>query len=168
MLSYHPALDPYHAAFRAMQLLVAREQRAYHLSQFRILDFYLLFPSLVEKIHFPRESQSYKRAFSDRSNRYWVSGEPKIIFMKIGSIQQQGLNLLVGKELLDVDAFKMDRIQLSARAADSPIMSAAVTANQRDLPLLEFLVDVLGTITPFGPNGLKDRSRLMEFRYDAS
>lgn len=166
MLMYHPALDPYHAAFRTLQLLSVEPSREFHRDQLRILDFYLLFPVAIEQIRLPVAARSFRRRFVAASNRYWLSGEPKQVFERIEHVRRVGLTLLLSNRLLDADAFPQARIRLSASGVASVAVQRAQEANTRDGALVQFLVRTLGDLSPFGPGGLKARTGLLDHRYD--
>ena len=69
MLSYHPALDPYHTAFRNVRVfMLARRPIEY--DRLRLLDLYLLFPEFVRDTRLPRSARAWRRRLRDRANEY--------------------------------------------------------------------------------------------------
>ena len=48
MLVYHPAFDMHHCVFRMVRLLNRLPVGSCQVERMRILDFYLLFPSLIQ------------------------------------------------------------------------------------------------------------------------
>jgi len=166
VLSYHPALDVHHAAFRMVRLLVVRSDKEYDQAQLRILDFYLLFPALITRMRLPRHAVRFRRSFARYENRYWFSGAPRMVFTQLAPLQQEAIDLLVAKEILDVAAAAAHKLKLAPAGQGSSLVDAARSANDRDAEVVQFLVEVIGGIPTFGPQGLKARSQLMEFRYD--
>ena len=166
MLTYHPALDPFHAAFRAVRLLSYRPDVALHRDELRLFDFYLLFPSTLADMMLPRDLASHRSAFRARTNRYWFSGEPLLVFNKIAAIQQQGLALLRGAAYVEAAENAQDYFRITLTALRSPLLPSAQQANARDENVVAFLLTGLHSLSPFGPKGLKARSGLMEYRYD--
>lgn len=164
MLIYHPALDPYHCAFRLLQLLAYDPDRRYDARALRILDFYAVFPRQISAIRLPASCGKWKRRFSETENPYWFTGEPGLIFARMGPLQETALDLLYAQGLTDAAAHAEARVNLvKARFQKMTLPEAA--SQPKDL--LEFLVTVLGALAFHGPGGLKDRTGLLEYRYDA-
>lgn len=163
MRIYHPALDPYHCTFRILQLLAFSPERRYEKRALRILDFYAVFPHLIPQIRFPRDRFKWKREFLGLGNPYWFSGEPRLVFMQMEPLQETALNLLFAQGLADPSLFP-DYVKLEI---DSFRRLALPESRSMSSKLLSFLVTVLGAIPLQGEGGLKDRTGLMEHRYDA-
>jgi hypothetical protein len=164
MLIYHPALDPYHSAFRMLQILAAAPERSFERRALRILDFYCVFPQLVSTIKLPREQMKWKREFADQDNAYWFTGEPRVVFAQMQPLQDTALDLLYAQGLVDPAKYAKTEVQLVVdqfKALQLPAPSS-VPNN-----IFEFLTNVLGTISFHGPGGLKDRTDLLDYRYDA-
>jgi hypothetical protein len=168
LLTYHPALDAYHAAFRIVRILVARNQKPTAVLQARILDFYLLFPALIPSIKLPREALSYRKTFRGRENKYWFSGDPAQTFKKLEPVQGQAIYLLYSKGVLDTGAFETGTLLLSPESVSSKLVERATAANKTDEVLMGFLGGVLAELTLTGSQGLKARTGLAESRYDAA
>ena len=59
VLSYHPALDPYHTAFRSLRVFnLARNPIEY--DRLRLLDLYLLFPEFAGDIRLPPSARAWR------------------------------------------------------------------------------------------------------------
>ncbi|EAQ5910900.1 hypothetical protein FEF66_23465, partial [Salmonella enterica] len=62
MLIYHPIFDANHCVFRTLLLLQEQSSCEIDIELFRLMDFYMLFPSLLKSIKpFPSELRSYKK-----------------------------------------------------------------------------------------------------------
>ena len=166
MLVYHPALDPHHAAFRTL-LLVHSFSGNMEKDQFRILDFYLVFPSLLRLVRLPPKYVRQRNTVSGRRNPYAASGEPTGLFRNIAPMQEQGLRLLLGRGLLDRDLYVKGALSSVQHAAPERVLQLIRRRQQEKRELLEFLTGILGSLPFYGNNGLKDRTGLMEHRYDA-
>jgi|CZKS01.1.fsa_nt_gi hypothetical protein len=161
---YHPALDPYHSAFRMLVLLAFDPTRQYDRVALQILDFYAIFPELVPTITFPKEHLKWKRQFSQLTNPYWFSGEQGLVFSRMQTLQDKALDLLYAQGLLDRENYANGKIQLNMeqfKGLDLP--ESALLQNK---PLMQFLVTVLGRLPLHGVGGMKDRTHLLEYRYD--
>lgn len=162
MLIYHPALDPYHCVFRMLQVLAYAPERQYDKRVLRILDFYAVFPHLISNIRLPREHTKWKRHFSGLENPYWFSGEPTLVFAQMEPLQETAQNLLYAQGLADPSMYP-DYVKLVIEGFRRLTLPASKSMSGT---LLEFLVTVLGKIPFHGYGGLKDRTRLLEYRYD--
>lgn len=168
MLSYHPALDVYHSAFRAMRLLVARSPKPLTVPQLRILDFYLLFPALIPSIRLPKEAIPFRKLFANRANRYWFTGEPIQVFQRLEPVQSQALHLLYSKGVVDTPNVDSGNLLLTPEGRGSPLAERAVAANAADETTTHFLGSILAELPVTGQNGLKARTALLDSRYDAA
>src|SRR5438128_2267276 len=112
MLIYHPALDPYHSAFRMLQLLAYAPERVYDRRTLRILDFYAVFPQLVSTIRLPKEHAKWRKFFADHDNPYWFTGEPALVFAHMQPLQDTALDLLYAQGLIDPVKYEEGQVQL--------------------------------------------------------
>jgi hypothetical protein len=167
MLFYHPAFDGYHAAFRILQIATASGKRSYERDALRILDFYLIFPQLIAEVRLPKAQQSTKRILSSRhENKYHFSGSPRQAFMQMAPLQDMALRLLASKRIIDLGQL-IDGVVVRSEHPLPHVLEILIRArNDADSGLIKFLVDELGRIPLRGEDGLKDRSRLMDYRYD--
>lgn len=166
MLAYHPALDPYHAALRVLQLLAYHEGE-YELDALRILDFFLVFPEEIGSIRLPRPAQSWRTRLRTPANPYWFEGDRLLAFAQMKAIQNTALSLLSAKGLIDPEKLRRGRVSLFPERVPEQILTLLRDKNAESATLLTFLVGVLGQLPVRGRDGLKDRSKLMEFRYDS-
>lgn len=160
---YHPALDPYHSAFRMLNLLAYAPGRLYERPALRILDFYAVFPELIPGITLPRHLSKWKRTFSNLHNPYWYGGQRTLVFARMQHLQETALNLLYAQGLVDPEKFTKGYVQVKVdnfRRLDLPKFAA------QSGDLLQFLVTELGTLPLHGIGGLKERTHLLEYRYD--
>jgi hypothetical protein len=166
VLAYHPALDPYHGALRILQLLVLHEGE-YELDALRILDFFHVFPEDIRSIRLPRDATSWRAQISAALNPYWFEGDRLLTFAQMKEIQNSALSLLSAKGLLDPERLRKGRAKLVPERVPERLDDLLRQKNTASAPLVTFLVTVLGEIPVRGRDGLKDRTKLMEFRYDS-
>jgi hypothetical protein len=165
VLAYHPALDPYHAALRILQILDYHETE-YELDALRILDFFLVFPEEIGSIRLPKHAQSWRAQFSSPANPYWFEGDRLLAFAQMKIIQNTALSLLSAKGLIDPNSLRRGRVKLVPDKIPPQLEALLSDKNAESASLVTFLVSVLGELPVRGRDGLKDRSKLMEFRYD--
>jgi hypothetical protein len=169
MLQYHPALDPYHAAFRMLRLLTFDAKAEYEREKLFILDFYVAFPHLIADIRLPPAETRRKRAFARYANEYVFTGTPKVVFLQMRLLQETALRMLFSKGLVDEALYHDGIIRLQAAVELPPELAERVAEeNTRDGEPVRYLVEVVGGFSLYGAGGLKDRTGLMEFRYDAA
>lgn len=167
MIAYHPAFDPYHTAFRIVRLLVAQES-ALGEAHTRILDFHLVFPEAVQHITLPQALVRWRRYSRKLTNQYWFNGERWMVFARMKPIFDAAVGLLYSSSVIDRDLFKQGLLRTSdTQPNTAALLDAAREQNERDKELINFLVNSLGRIKLTGPDGLKDRTGLLEFKYDA-
>lgn len=164
MISYHPATDAYHAALRILQLVNFRPAMAFERDIIRILDFYYLFPELLTEVRVPRNYFAKRRNLSLDSNRYHFSGSARNVFMRMFPMQNSAIRLLLAVGLLAHDNECLRR----GEGDLSPELEQLVKArSQQQSGLLLFLVEDLASFGLYGKDGLKDRTNLMDYRYDS-
>lgn len=166
MLIYHPAFDIYHCIFRIVRLLCSLPKEPYETDRIRILDFYLLFPHLLEKVTFPKDASKLRKYFKKLSSKYENIEDPKRIFSRLEPYQTSALKCLVSYNLIVPETFEKNRIQLSETEIPNELIKSVNTANDRFPELIELLTKYFINIDLYGNSGLKQRTDLFEYRYD--
>jgi hypothetical protein len=164
MLIYHPAYDAYHCIFRA--LLITESFRSIEVQKLRILDFYLCFPAELSKIRLPRDHSDARRMALQLKNDYHGPVSVKQVFRDMEHIQLAAFRSLAASEIFDQKSFEMGLVERTDKTLKDELKKKIDTAVERDKVVVEYLVKRLGAIPLYGSNGLKDRSGLMEYRYD--
>jgi hypothetical protein len=165
MLIYHPALDPYHSAFRMLQLLAYDPKRDYDRRAICVLDFYAVFPQLIQTIRLPKQHAKWRRRFSERENPYWFNGDRTLVFGQMRPLQETALDLLYAQGLLDNLKYSDGHVQI---VLDDFRRIGLSEPSPTTREVLDFLVTVLGSFPFHGIGGLKDRTGLLEYRYDTA
>ncbi len=169
-LTYQAAFDPFHAVFRIIRLApVIREPSVLLQDVVRMLDFYLLFPFLIEEIRLAPKHRKYKKMAKnyERLKPYGEQPESRALFDRMEPMQIAALETLASCNILEPNMFKEAKIQLLPDAVPTELTARAAQSNEADRLLLEFLAVFATEYEFLGDNGIKARSRLMEFRYDA-
>jgi hypothetical protein len=166
MLIYNPAFDLHHTVFRLLQLLSAAPAAEYETERVRILDYFLLFPEQIQSLKFPDELRRKRAWFVQPYNPYRSIDNPSRLFFQLEPIQTTALQSLASRSLIDRDRFKAG---LVARTAEPlpPALAEAVKARSAAAPeLIDLVSRDLAALPLLGPKGLKERSRLLDTRYD--
>lgn len=165
MIGYHPALDAHHAAFRLLRLLSARSQGTSE-ATLKILDFFLLFPEAIANVRLPREHVTWRGRLRRPVNPYWFDGDRALVFQRMSAVQDAALGMLTAAGWVSRDPSRTEALTLGS--VDVSVNERLEKANAEDAELVEFLVTVLAPIAVGGDGGLKDRTGLLEHRYDAT
>jgi hypothetical protein len=167
MLIYDPSLDPNHYIFRLLRIVSSIEGGEIEVDKYRILDFYLLYPSALAKFRLPESSASnIKKAKKIIENKYNLINSPNFHFRKIEDFQKAAmwhLALLgfLNKEKLETGILKRADKRLAGE------LEERVSINKSYLDEIEsFILSGALELPLLGKNGLKDRSGLMEYKYD--
>ena len=93
MLIYHPAYDAYHCLFRMIALI--NNIDTIEIEKARILDFYLTFPSLVEKIRMPQNHSHIKKIAKKYFNDYRNPINSASVFQDMHQIQISAIRVKI-------------------------------------------------------------------------
>ena len=170
-LSYQPAFDPFHTVFRFLRLRQAViSDLAIPRDHFRILDFYLLFPFRIKDFRVFSTHRRYKKLGIEyeKAKPYGDLPEDRVIFSRMKNIQQVALDTLVAKGLVDSTAMQVGMVKATEAALPDNIRVSIDAANELEVLLIEFLRVLAREYVLLGDKGLKERSGLMEHRYDAA
>ncbi|MCY1030982.1 hypothetical protein OV207_05905 [Corallococcus sp. BB11-1] len=166
MLTYHPALDPYHSAFRILRILSTIESGQLETDKIRILDFLLLFPHLLLEMRLPQKTKAQVRKLPIKPNAYSLTSSPRVVFARIATLQHQAIRILATAGLLKIE--DPNHLLISKTVANSPpsLKNAVDERNRQEAGVIQTLARDIATIPLLGSDGLKARTNLMESRYD--
>ncbi|MDD3181320.1 MAG: hypothetical protein PHD48_00715 [Alphaproteobacteria bacterium] len=170
-LSYQPAFDPFHATYRLLRL---RESVLRFVSlpkdHLRILDYYLLLPFRIDSIRLQQQHRKYRK-LSDSyayARPYGEIPEDRILFNRMSSIQTAALETLAKTGLISREKYDIGIVAATLKDLPNDLALRVAEDNTNQFDLMDFL-QILGTqYELLGANGLKGRSGLMEFFYDAA
>jgi hypothetical protein len=172
MIIYNQALDLYHTIFRLVHFLDKFENKSViEIERLRIWDFYLLFPSKIHEIRLKQNESDIrklrKQFIKDSKNPYDKIKDNRKIFEKIKPYQLAALNCIASYGIIDKSFLSQQRISI----INKEVLTELVT-NFEELPPKERNVITLMTshfnqISLFGTDGLKQRTNLLESKYDA-
>ncbi|MBS1078286.1 hypothetical protein JK217_11100 [Gluconobacter kondonii] len=169
-LTYEPAFDPLHSIFRALRL---RQGLGTGLPLprvlFRMLDFYLLFPASLRNVRLRPEHRGLKNqaAVTKRAASYGPRPEDAILFERMQPYQDAAVNTLALQGFFSNDELEAGWVIPSEAKAPAALTDRLLAVNATEESLLTAL-NTLASDYPFdGVNGIKHRTGLLEYRYDA-
>lgn len=169
-LTFEPALDPFHAIFRLLRLRPSlMKVGPLPRDQVRILDFYLLFPYRAVDIRLTPQHRKYRKLASQYESvrPYGDQPEDSALLKRMEPMQLAALDTLAGHNLIDFERWRLGEVRITTAQVPEDLAGRVEAANKHDSELMDFL-DTLGSAYQLtGPGGLKDRTGLLEYRYDA-
>ncbi len=172
MITYNPAFDLYHSIFRMAHIIrFMDDDECLEIDKVRIWDFYILFPDKVHNIHLKQKDKELrdirKNTLKKLNNPYEYQGDNHKLFEWIKPAQVSALNCLVSCGILDKEKYLSGRVCISNRSALTEFINKAGELSERERNALKFLRALSRFMPLTGPDGLKKRTELLEYRYDA-
>jgi hypothetical protein len=166
MLLYNKSLDPMHTLLRVSTIIFFLKKRSIEKDRLRLFDFILSNPSFIPQMSLGKDVQKEKNYFKIYENKYRVF-DARNLFESMRPIQDAVFYNLVGMEVLEEIEygawFEMKPDILPGGLKEIIVSSGGSVS----FDVIDFLNTVLSEVEFLGAKGLKDRSGLMEHRYDA-
>jgi hypothetical protein len=165
MLAYNPAYDIYHCIYRMIFILKKiKTDEPIEIDRLRIIDFYLVFPYLISEIKFPRETSGIKKSFLPYSTKYRKVTNKFVTFQTMKPLQDQAIDYLCLKGYIYYSHEEMVAPTLLINSFNAPLRDFYF----KDVPEVveQKLFNFILNYNFYGKDGLKDRTSLMEFKYD--
>ncbi|WP_028284046.1 MULTISPECIES: ABC-three component system middle component 5 [Flavobacteriaceae] len=137
------------------------------IDKLRILDFYLAFPSELMDIRSFRGFKKYEKYIKAEKNRYERVIDRKRLFFKMEHIQLSAIKALISYGIFDAEEFKKGNIKKSYEKLSESLNSRIHLANEENPNLITLITGPLSSMNLFGHLGLKERTNLIEFKYDS-
>ena len=167
MLIYHQRNDVFHCMFRIPSIIQLLETKKIEIDRLKIMDFYFIFPHLISNVTLPRAkgNSAIKKEAQTLNAPYENLPSNKILFSEMGDFQLQALDILRSKEIVEFceSGWLCVGRHFEDEAIENLVNDNGFTSNG----FFTVLVSVLSRCDLHGENGLKSRSGLMEYRYDA-
>ncbi|NNU33698.1 hypothetical protein HK413_05230 [Mucilaginibacter sp. S1162] len=142
------------------------ERDSIELERIRIWDFYLTFPNEARKIKFPMQLAELKKIFKDKAaNPYEDLIDPRRILQRMQSFQMAALRCPASYGLIDGELL----IKKMVKRTDKPIPDAIKVNFQKNSPERDNIIKLVigfADLPLYGAVGLKERSGLLDFKYD--
>lgn len=168
MIIYHPAYDLNHCAFRLITILSDIKEHEINWETMQLLDFYYVFPHLLADIRLPRNSIAARKMLEKVSAPYETLPNPRQLMFGLKALHNEAARALVAKGIIDKDSYLKNIIRLYAERVPETLNNQIVRNEKRKTLWYQLLVEVLAKCPINGKDGLKDRTQLLEFRYDSN
>lgn len=169
-LTYNEAFDPYHAVFRFLRLNLACDIGArLPFDTLRILDFYLLFPFRLQAMRLFAGDKGWRKiskAYEDRAP-YGTMPEDSTIFARMEPFQRAAATSLVRSGHLLSEAWDSNEVQFTSESLPPPVAARCSAINAEMTDIIDILCEIKARYPLGGRDGLKDRTGLLEYRYDS-
>lgn len=165
MLIYNPTYDIYHGVFRVLRILETLEIKPYRIEFIRIADFYFLFPQLFSEIRMPNKYRTLKTQMANSKNSYNEVPNHKGLLRELLKCQLIAIKSVVGAGLIDKENFQKGIVIRSSKELPTKLIDL-IKSDEEKRSYINDVIHALSELTLQGPNGLKARTNLMEFRYD--
>ncbi|WP_316749594.1 ABC-three component system middle component 5 [Pedobacter gandavensis] len=166
-LAYHPAFDLYNCIFRMLCLLDGSKELELSFDKLRIWDFYLTFPSQVKEIQFPSELRKNKNTlFKVEDNAYEKLINPKRIFERMHSYQLAAVRCLASYGFVDAESLSRNVIKRTKKPLPVDLKEEIEGISPLKKNIIKLLVSDFVSLPLYGENGLKHRTKLIDFKYD--
>jgi len=169
MLTFQAALDPYHTIFRVVRLAEGLgDCLPTELDKVRILDFYLVFPFRTSNFKFRRGQTGLKRVAEvyEKMRPYGGFPDDRDLFLRMRSVQTVAFETLAARGIIDPDALKQHMFNSGETLAPSSLLTRSTEVNSKQNDLVDLLRSICLTNPLLGSDGIKQRSGLMDYRYD--
>lgn len=169
-LTYSAPYDPYNTVFRMLALFSSTDEpKTISFDTLRIADFYHCFPWLLNEFRayakitgFQKDKNQIVKIYP--RSAYDILPDKHLVFYRMLPSQ-----LAARAALLDAGsiALEEDQVRLTHKEPrTTKLRDALLEYREQHKALLSFLIVKLSDVPLFGPDGLKERSGLGEFRYD--
>lgn len=159
--------DLSHGMFRMLRLLDAHEDHEFKWDTYRILDFYYLFPHLLADARLPPAMRKRKSDFGKLASKYSRVPSPRMFIQQMRGIHETVGRSLAAKGFIEPSEYDSGLLRRTDASIPAELAEAFARATE-DEDLVRMLAGELAMIPLSGVNGLKDRTGLLEHRYDAA
>lgn len=172
MIVYNQAYDLYHTIFRFIQFLNRFDEGSLiEIERIRIWDFYLLFPSKIHSIKLKQGESDIrklkKRFIKDSKNPYERISENRKVFEKLKPYQLAALNCIASYGIIDKSHLNQHRISILNKNILKEFVLKYEELSDKEKNVISLMTSHFNQVSLFGEDGLKNRTKLMESRYDA-
>ena len=171
MILYNNAFDLYHTIFRMLHLLSKiEEDKVIEIDRIRIWDYYLLFTNEIFNIKPIRNKKEYnqllKKLNIKKNNPYQQIYDQRKTLEKIKPYQLSALNCLASYNIIDKEYLLKEEVKINSFDLLKRYTQSTGDLSDREKNIIIIMTSFFRDISLIGNNGLKERSNLMESKYD--
>ena len=169
-LTYNEAFDPYHAVFRYIRIWKGCDlDGKTHFDMLRILDFYLLFPFRIQNMSLFAQDRGWRRISKayEYQKPYGELPDDVTVFSRMEPFQRAAISSLVKSGVLSADAWRNNQVEFLSTELPPQLVNRCFSLNSAMQDIIEILCGLRERYPLLGRSGLKDRTGLLEFRYDS-
>uniref|UniRef100_UPI0040495B0E ABC-three component system middle component 5 n=1 Tax=Fulvivirga sp. TaxID=1931237 RepID=UPI0040495B0E len=172
MIVYNQAFDLYHTIFRLLHFLKKFENdEIIETERIRIWDFYLLFPSKIHEIRLKQGESDIRKLrkefIKDSNNPYERITENRKIFEKIKPYQLAALNCIASYGIIEKSFLNQQRITIINKSILDEFVNNFEELTPKERNVIALMTSHFNQVSLFGTDGLKNRTNLIESKYDA-
>ena len=172
MVVYHQAFDFYHSVYRLLQILTYFKREEYvELDRLRIWDFYLLFPDKMGSIKLTKDETDIRSLIKEYINKaenpYEVLMDDRKMFERIKPYQLTAIKCLASYGIINKQFLKENRITIISESILENYTSKFEPLSAKEINVIHLLTSHFYQMSLFGSMGLKDRTKLLESKYDS-
>ena len=169
-LSYQPAFDAFHSVFRILRALpYVQSVGGLPRDHVRILDFYMLYPFRIAAVRLMPQHRRFKKFETSYENRkpYGEQPDDVVMFSRMRPIQFTAMETLAEKLIIDPTEWQNDQVIPTGAGLPEELAARVEAANTNEAALADLITVLSREYSLYGQNGLKNRTGLLEYRYDA-
>ena len=164
MILYHPGYDVNHCVYRVVNILFSTKMSVINEKSLSLIDFYYVYPHLLQKIeNLPRPINKFKNDIDLISEPFEITPNPKSLYYELKSTQLTAISFLKQKNLISNSSRE---VSINKDLLPTHLIEKIEKDPFRDSQIFKMLSDYFPKVKLEGKNGFKDRSGLMEFKYD--
>jgi hypothetical protein len=149
-----------------LQLLTAMKQQEVELDRLRIWDFYLTFPNEARKIKYPTALSELKKIFKQKEeNPYEDLIDTKRIIERMKPYQMSALHCIASYGLIDAKLLSKNKVARTEKELPQELLSKFGDISVEKANVIKLVIG-FSELPLYGQMGLKDRTGLIEFKYD--
>lgn len=171
MILYNNAFDLYHTIFRMLHLLnKVEDDKVIEIDRIRIWDYYLLFTNEILDIKPKKKEKEYRQLLKTlnikKDNPYQQVYNRRKTFEKIKLYQLSALNCLASYNIIDKEYLLKEEVKISSSDLLKKYIQYVGDLSDREKNIIAIMTSFFKDISLVGSNGLKERSNLIESKYD--
>lgn len=169
-LTYEPALDPYHTAFRLLRLRpIVSKHGPLHRDHLRILDFYQFFPFRIGEVRLMPKHRKFRRLAERYESKkpYGEQPDSRLLFNRMEPIQNAAMDTLAEQNIFSPARWHFNEVEATSEPIAPELIGRLQQLHKEDEELEEFLTTLAAEYELSGTDGLKARTGLLEYRHDA-